>query len=297
MKHRLPSLICLSAVLLLVSCAGGSAPEASSFATVSSEEEAVSSASSGKDYSLSPWGVEAAKYMDESYGVELPYFGNYEYEFSMENDEFGDPVMWIYAYMEEENIDTALGLYSNACFQDGYEVVYGPRTEFIDGVIYTYNVYVADKAINEHWGLELTFLEGNHGGKECVGIYVVPYILVDKTSWPTYMLEYYNGYDVPHYEEEGVSYNAWVNPSENWGNYVGICVEGADLEAGTSYSELLAKQGYDVYSATDPDTEGELFIAGIPGMDECIYYYYDLESYYGFYIYVINVSAQEFMEN
>ena len=297
------TLLLLLPMMALASCAGGnvdasSSPQSPADDSSSGEVSSPSGVSSGKDYSSSLWGEEAARYMDESFGVELPYPGDYRYEFEMEPDEYGDPTMWVYLYVDEADIEKVLGEYATTCYRDGYEVIYGPRTEFIDGVIYTFNVYVGDKKIDDHWGIELTFLEGSHNGKECIGIYATKYILVNKAEWPTYMLEYYNGHDIPHYVEDagGLSYEAWVNHDDAWGNYVGICVEGADLEAGESYADFLYQQGYTIYKAVDELTDGDLYLAEAPYGDECIYFYYDLESYYGFYIYALNISAAEFME-
>ncbi|MFA6830068.1 MAG: hypothetical protein WCR67_05145 [Bacilli bacterium] len=216
--------------------------------SVSTEETSV------KEESL--WGEDYTESIIDNLSTDIPYLNVPSFDLVMSEDSFGDPLVCMYLYVEESEIVTKLNEYAEIVSNQGYAVEYTTNSQMDDsGVIYTYDVYYADKVITSSLGIELQFLEGSYRGKECLGIFAYNYIYDDPSYWPTNLVTYLLGQDVPHLEDTGeYSYVSHIN--QDTYNYIDMVIKNVSDDSDTEYASLLEGYGYTV---TDEEYDEETY--------------------------------------
>ncbi|MCQ2772532.1 MAG: hypothetical protein MJ238_04575, partial [Bacilli bacterium] len=181
----------------------------------------------------SKWGDEYTETIVGTLGEDLPFLECDSYEVTLLEDDFGDPMVVIYCYMPEDQIQTTLDEYANICAEEGYDVTYDTLAQWDpDGMYYYYyDVFFADKVISETKGIEMQFLEGNNKGKECLGIFAYNYIYVDENIWPSNLINELLGHDIPHLDGEGYKYDAKIYSQ----GYIDIFISGVEYNADELY--------------------------------------------------------------
>lgn len=224
----------------------------------SSSDNPISEVISEPSLSDSKWGTTYSETIIGNLGIDIPYISAPNYDVVESEDDFGDPLIIIYLYFEESEIASKLEEYSLICQNEGY-VVSLEQSGYIDphnGDRYTYDVYFADKEIDDKLGIELQFLEGQNKGKECLGIFAYNYVVDSPYAWPTNLVTSLLGHDVPHLKDEGnYSYNVHINSDGAGGKYIDMIIQGVATTAEEDYIYLLEDAGYQVEKDLyDPET-------------------------------------------
>lgn len=199
-------------------------------------------------------------YTDEIIGnlkADIPYLECENFDLEVGKDDFGDPLVCIYVYCQEDQIDTKLLEYEQICYQEGYivslETNYGTADDGMTQI--QYDVYYASKELDDIYGLEIQFLEGSHNNKECIGIFAYNYIVVNKNSWPTNLIKSYIGEDIPHFEDDGsYEYEATL-----YTDYVYVRIVNAKVEDEERYANLCLENGFSVSEPTYDEETGEYY--------------------------------------
>ncbi len=192
----------------------------------------------------SKWGEEYTETIIGTLGEDIPYLAACDsFEVSLSSDDFGDPMVVIYCYMNEEDIQSTLDDYAEICAMNGYEVTYDTIGDWDQSSMcyYYYDVFFADKVISETKGIEMQFLEGNNKGRECLGIFAYNYTYVDENIWPTALVKDLLGHDIPHLEDTGYyNYDVKIHAE----GYIDMTIKNVDYNAEEMYIELLEDEGY-----------------------------------------------------
>jgi hypothetical protein len=221
-------------------------------------------------------------------------------------DSYGDPTLWVYCFFEGHTSTT-----NEPGEEGGDKVIQAAITDYIYeltlsnwAVTYnkSYSAYVCDFETGSH-GVEMWVLEGADNGKEALGIYAYPYVVVPKNAWPTDLISKVIGCNVPEYAlQDGESMQAWEQEGDSSSAnkpYVGIAVTGvADpYDIGARYALTCQSAGYTVLTGKGEDDSFSTYLGfKTQSSAPCIYFYYDIQ-YTAFYIYVLPISASTFMGN
>lgn len=220
---------------------------------------------------VSKWGDEYAEDIVKNLGVDIPYWEHKTVDVELSFDDLNEPMLSLFLTFDDTTtIDAEMDGYAQyLASRKGYTVVHRDEMyiDYDTFTVYQYSVYYADRVIDEenNIGLELQFLEGNHNGKECMGIYAFTYLVVDQTKWPTDFLMHYLGVEVPHPEWnyiDGYYFDAYVDVFEKEKEddptipYVIISVGGTYLDDEEEYKDYLIEQGFGVSDAYYDDGEG-----------------------------------------
>ena len=251
----------------------------------SSSDDSISEVESTPSHPDSKWGSKYNEIIIGNLGADIPFIEAPKYEVQESEDDFGDPLIIIYLYFEESEIEAKLEEYSLICQNEGYVVNFTQQNywDYDNFEEYVYDVYYADKEISDSLGMELQFLEGNNKGKECLGIFAYNYAVDSPYAWPTNLVTSLLGHDVPHLPDEGnYTYEVHINADSTAGNYIDMIISGVSSTAEDDYAALLIEAGYDV---SDPTYDGEDYMgryAYSPDYDYCIQFglsTYGLEIY------------------
>ena len=224
----------------------------------SSSDDSISEVESTPSHPDSKWGSKYNEIIIGNLGADIPFIEAPKYEVQESEDDFGDPLIIIYLYFEESEIEAKLEEYSLVCQNEGY-VVSLEQQGYLDPTTYekyTYDVYFADKEIDDTLGMEIQFLEGNNKGKECLGIFAYSYVVDNPYAWPTNLVTSLLGHDVPHLPDEGnYTYEVHINSDGVGGKYIDMIISGVALTAEEDYIALLEKEGFTILKDQyDPET-------------------------------------------
>ena len=280
-------LLAAASLLLLSGCDKTNPADPSSALTdPTSSQEVVSSqepiAASSVDNGTA-WDAETRETMVRTLGMVIPEARHDTFRTKEGVDSYGDPTLWVYCFFEGHTSTT------NEPGEEG-------------GDNKSYSAYVCDFETGSH-GVEMWVLEGADNGKEALGIYAYPYVVVPKNAWPTDLISKVIGSNVPEYAlQDGESMQAWEQEGDSSSAnkpYVGIAVTGvADpYDIGTRYAFTCQSAGYTVLTGKGEDDAFSTYLGfKTQSSAPCIYFYYDIQ-YTAFYIYVLPISASTFMGN
>lgn len=240
----------------------------------------------------SSWKVENVKEaIEASIQYDIPYLEASSYYAKTEKDEYNEPQLILgLSFENDDDLLTAMDNYYVACEEANWDV----KIETVrnsDGVnIVEFNCGFADKVISEDLAIEIQFVIGKadpETTKDQLCIIAFTYVPVDQNVWPTHLLEHYLGFDIPHFEKEGASYNAQVSMDEQYKvPVVDIWIGNVDASAESEYYAILEAAGY---AMDDSDYEnGNGYYAFSKDGSHAICFYYN--SYYGFVIYVYPIT-------
>lgn len=208
--------------------------------------------------SLTPskWGEQYTELIVGNLGEDIPYMEAPSFDIELSEDDFGDPLVCIYMYYPEDEIQEMLDVYSGIVMDEGYSVEYGqnaiPGDDGFSTIIYS--VYYADKIISSSKGIELQFLEGSHKGIECMGIFAYGFVYDDPHYWPTNLVTSLLGHDIPHLEDDGsYEYYSKINVE----GYIDMIIYNVSYTAEDDYAELLISNNYEVSEQTFDEYTGE----------------------------------------
>lgn len=193
--------------------------------------------------------------------VDLPFMEADEYNCEVKEDSFGDPLVCLYLFYNDASIDLSSKLeeYSLICESENYTTTMSTQREFDQstGTFSEYNLFYADKNIDDVNAVELQFLVGAKDSKDCIGIFAFNYIIVDPASWPTNLVLDVIGEDVPHLPDDGsYTYSASQEiDSETGTEYVFISIKGAYYDEEEAYRDLLKTLNFTI-DETQYDTYG-----------------------------------------
>ncbi len=271
---------------------------------VASSQEPV--ASSSYIDSGTAWDAETRETMVRTLGMVIPEARHDTFRTKEGVDSYGDPTLWVYCFFEGHTSTT-----NEPGEEGGDKVIQAAITDYIYeltlsnwAVTYnkSYSAYVCDFETGSH-GVEMWVLEGADNGKEALGIYAYPYVVVPKNAWPTDLISKVIGANVPEYAlQDGESMQAWEQEGDSSSAnkpYVGIAVTGvADpYDIGARYALTCQSAGYTVLTGKGEDDSFSTYLGfKTQSSAPCIYFYYDIQ-YTAFYIYVLPISASTFMGN
>jgi hypothetical protein len=303
------TLLLAAASLLLLSGCDKTNPAypSSTPADLASSQEVVSSqepiASSSVDNGTA-WDAETRETMVRTLGMVIPEARHDTFRTKEGVDSYGDPTLWVYCFFEGHTSTT-----NEPGEEGGDKVIQAAITDYIYeltlsnwAVTYnkSYSAYVCDFETGSH-GVEMWVLEGADNGKEALGIYAYPYVVVPKNAWPTDLISKVIGGNVPEYAlQDGESMQAWEQEGDSSSAnkpYVGIAVTGvADpYDIGARYALTCQSAGYTVLTGKGEDDSFSTYLGfKTQSSAPCIYFYYDIQ-YTAFYIYVLPISASTFM--
>jgi hypothetical protein len=271
--------------LLLVSC--GSFSSTAGLTSTSSNEsssEIDSVSSSLKRNSL--WGEELGNLSYDTLGFDLPYLTNSSFNYNLSKDDYGDPLLIVHCFFEEEEkLDSSMSDYGQILSDLGFSLDYETQSYFDqDQLAYiTYDICYADYDIDGMTGIELQFLLGQDNGKDCLGIFAFNYAIVSSSSWPTNLLKKVLGLEIPKYEKDGFTYNGYELTDNDLGNYVEIVINGSTYDDEKAYYDILQDKEFTIddskydefgYYATDKE---DTYV---------INFFYDLNYYNALVIYI-----------
>lgn len=256
------------------------------------------SSTSKKPVGPSAWGEEYTSDIIGNLGEDLPRLPCDKFDVIVEEDDFGDPLVEIFCYIPEDEIQDALVTYADMCSIAGYEVTYDTQMGWdTDGFTrYYYDVYFADKVITPIKGIEMQFLEGNHKGKECLGIFAYNYTYAPEDAWPTNLVVDLLGHDLPHLEDNGkYRYDSHINSE----GYIDIIIKNVAWDAEEEYTKLLEDNFYTVVpygdlmdDADEYDYSEYGYYAFPPGLAEDIDHVIQFgQTNYGLEIYIYGREA------
>lgn len=235
------SLVTLS-LLMGVSCDKQDAPS-------TSEDNSISlSSSSSSEVKNSKWGSEYNDLIIGTLGDDIPYIEAPSFEIVESKDDFGDPLIIFYLFFAQDSLDASLENYAQIAADDGYTVDIVTQGGFDPDTFtsFQYDVYYADKELDDVNGIELQFLIGNYKNKECVGIFAYNYIITPDDAWPTNLVISLLGHDIPHLEDTGnYAYETHINATEG-GKYIDMIITGVANTCEDDYANLLKNNGYQV---------------------------------------------------
>lgn len=199
-----------------------------------------SSTTSNTDTFVSYWGDETVeKAIESSIQYDIPFFDAPSYDAVAGVDEVNDPTLEIYFMgYEEAEVIKKCDAYASVCKANGYEINF--TTNYYEGG--SYDVYYADKAISDLKGIEIQILAGTHNGEYCFAAFATTYILVEPSSFPNQLIQYYLGYEIPFIEDDRFTYEGQVGYEE--GIYVYIEAQNAVNEDEETYLNLLISEHY-----------------------------------------------------
>ena len=202
----------------------------------------------------SKWGKQYNDVIIGNLGEDVPYIESDGYDIVLSTDDYDDPMVIFYVYFDE-SIEAKMEEYSMIAQVEGYSVTlatqstYDPTMGFIQ-----FDIYYADKVIDNTRGIELQFLEGTYKGKECMGIFAFNYAHDDEYSWPTNLVTSLLGYDIPHLEDNGTyKYYARINSE----GYIDMVIYNVDSNAADEYEALLKEYGFTVTEDVYDQETGE----------------------------------------
>lgn len=202
----------------------------------------VSSSSSSVLTYESNWGSEYAETIVGSLGEDIPYIECESFECVAAKDDFGDPLICLYVFFEEGSaLDIKMEDYAQIARNNGYEVTIS--TGFDQNSLVYYDVYFADKVINDKTGIELQFLLGGYNNRDCLGIFAYNYVYDEPNKWPTNLVTSLLGHDIPHLEDTGeYKYTYQIHPE----GYIDMVISNVPDNAEELYISLLTSNDYDV---------------------------------------------------
>lgn len=227
--------------VLLAGCS--SDPELSSSGYISSSAFAYRSV----------WGDEYAETIVGSLGEDIPYIDCDSFECEKSQDDFGDPLICLYVYFDDaSSLDLKLEEYAQIARGNGYEVTIS--TGFDSSSFVYYDVYFADKVINDKTGIELQFLLGGRNNRDCLGIFAYNYVYDEPDRWPTNLVTSLLGYDIPHLEDTGeYKYTYQIHPE----GYIDMVISNVPDDAEEIYIALLTENRYSVTDDQYDEDTGE----------------------------------------
>ena len=299
-------LLAAISLLALTGCDEKEVGEVSS----STAPEVTSSVEQGSSSSFvdsgTAWDAETRETMVRTLGMVIPEARHDSFRTKEGVDSYGDPTLWVYCFFEGHTSTT-----NEPGEEGGDKVIQAAITDYIYeltlsnwAVTYnkSYSAYVCDFETGSH-GVEMWVLEGADNGKEALGIYAYPYVVVPKNAWPTDLISKVIGANVPEYAlQDGESMQAWEQEGDSSSAnkpYVGIAVTGvADpYDIGARYALTCQNAGYTVLTGKGEDDAFSTYLGfKTQSSAPCIYFYYDIQ-YTAFYIYVLPISASTFMGN
>lgn len=205
----------------------------------------------------SKWGAEYNEIIIDNLGCDIPFIESDNYEVVLTEDDYGDALVMIYVYFEEDQISAKLEEYSQICSNEDYFVEKTTNAGIADDGLTTilYDVYYADKAIDSKTGIELQFLEGAYKGVECMGIFAYNYLIAPKNAWPSEIVTSFLGHDVPHLPDDG-NYNYKV---ELYTDYLYIRITNPKSNDQENYAFLLEENGYIVSDEYYDEETGDYY--------------------------------------
>lgn len=238
----------------------------------------------------SKWGEELGGIIEKNFQIDLPYIECSSFEFEDTIDDYGDPLIIIYCQFDsEEKLDSSPTQYASICENEGYEVTFETIGTTIDGVLYTYECYFADKVISNTQGIELQFLIGSNNGKDCLGIFAFTYDYYDQNVWPSDLVSnYLNGKEIPKIEGEGFTYNYWSLLDSNNSEYIELVIYGTTKDSELDYYNVLIENDY-LIDSSKYEENGYIAISNDKTIG--LSFYYDDSYYNGLVIYVYNLAA------
>lgn len=162
---------------------------------------------------VSAWPEEVARNIETVLGYDIPFYDSaIAYSSAISMDDYGDPLLEIYCTLNNDEEEVAEDIYYNLCEDAGFYVIQTTMSGFDPDTLtsFYYDVYIADKEINQEYGIELQFLVSQLNGKPCLGIFGFQYVLVDENAWPSDLIISLLGYDVPALYYEGLTYEAQI---------------------------------------------------------------------------------------
>lgn len=249
--------------------------------------ENVSSSQSSSSQSVqmeSRYGEEFAEKIVGNLSVDIPYMEADHYDCVVTQDDFGDPLVCMYLMYDDTslNLEEKLAEYSNICYNEGYTCEFTTNREHQSDGYIEYNIYYADKELDDVKAIELQFLVGGRNGKDCIGIFAFNYIIVKPNMWPTNLVADVIGHDVPHLPEDNYTYAAQLE-MDNGVKYVFISMKGTSYDEEVAYKDLLVQEGFSIVD-TEYDEYG--YFAYAPNNEYVIQFKFDDQSYFDLEIFI-----------
>jgi len=159
-KMKTSKFILSLSLLLLVSCGSFSSTTDLSFSNSNeSGSEIDSSCSSLKRNCL--WGEELGNLSYDTLGFDLPYLKNSSFNFNLSKDDYGDPLLIVHCFFEEEEkLDSSMSDYGQVLSDLGFSLDYETQSYFDQNQLtyITYDICYAAFDIDGMTGIELQFL-------------------------------------------------------------------------------------------------------------------------------------------
>lgn len=195
-----------------------------------------------ENVTTSKWGEEYNETIIGSLKCDIPYIEVDNFDVVLSEDEYGDPLVMIFLYFDEDLITSKLEEYSSICANEGYLIEKTTNAGVGDDNMTTiiYDVYYADKVITSTLGIELQFLEGSYKGRECMGIFAYNYLIAPKNYWPSEIVTSFLGFDIPHLEDDG----NYIYKVELYTDYLYIRITNPNSYDQERYANLLKENNY-----------------------------------------------------
>lgn len=195
-----------------------------------------------ENVTTSKWGEEYNETIIGSLKCDIPYIEVDNFDVVLSEDEYGDPLVMIFLYFDEDLITSKLEEYSSICANEGYLIEKTTNAGVGDDNMTTiiYDVYYADKVITSTLGIELQFLEGSYKGRECMGIFAYNYLIAPKNYWPSEIVTSFLGFDIPHLEDDG----NYIYKVELYTDYLYIRITNPNSNDQERYAKLLRENNY-----------------------------------------------------
>lgn len=233
----------------------------------------------------SKWGEQGEVFVEKLH-TDLPYIECDEFVIEVSKDNYGDPLIELYCYFEDSLLEKKINEYASICESDNYLVSLETiRQPDETGLAYIeFEMFFADKLLDNDLGVELQFLIGNKNNRDCIGIFAFNYPVYDQNKWPSSLVKYVLGHDVPHLPENNYVYNATIG-IDNDIKYVYIAMSNTTEEDEEALKNILLSESF-LIDDTEYDEFG--YLCYDSEKTYCLQFKFDYTYYFmEFYIFPI----------